>query len=187
MAAIDTVTPVKQTFLEGDVAYKRAVSEAMLRKFASSNNYIIERLFIQEQFAINGFFNVNSFDDGVSGIRYVETASDIVQYYMSIRSTGSVGSNAFNVAMYNSSGTFVGNLFTTAISMSGSNGTNVLAGKKNIQSSPTNFDINKGVHTIVYGTLSLTTIPAGYMLVPFIVDSAVSAYNLFFNLKLQEQ
>lgn len=187
MAASDVVTPVPQTFYEGDVAYKRAVSESLLRKFASASNYIIDRIFINEQFAINGFFNANSYDNGVSGIRYVEKTSKIAQYYLSIRSTGSAGTSSFNVEMINSAGASIGNLFTTAISISGSNGTNVLAGKKDILTVATNFDINKGIHSINYGTLAVTEIPAGTMLVPFIVNNGTNAINLMFNLKMQEQ
>ena len=187
MAATDIVTPSRETFLVGDVSYKRAVSESLLTKFAAASNFIMDKIYVQEQFAMNGFFNANNYDNGVSGIRYVENSVNIDQYYLSIRSTGASGTNAFNIAMYNNLGVSVGNLFSSPVSLSGSNGTNVLIGRKDIQGTPTIFDINKGVHGVDYGTLSITTIPAGYMLVPFIVSNAQNAFNLFFSMKLKEQ
>jgi hypothetical protein len=186
MAANDIVTPARQIFYEGDIAYKRAVSEAIMKKFASMSNFIESRIFYQEQFAINGFFNANSFDNGVSGTRYVENISNIDQYYMSIRSTGSSGTNSFNIAVYDNTGSFVNNLFSSAISLSGSNGTDVMIGVKSVSDTPVNFSINTGGHTTNFGTLNMTQFLAGYMLVPFVVSNGNNAYNMFFNIKLKE-
>ena len=186
MADQDQVTPSREIFLEGDIAYTRAVSESLLQKFAAASNYIMDRIYIQEQFAFNGYFEPNSFDDGVSGIRYVERISNISSYYMSIRDTGSGTANSFNIALFNNSGGSIGNLFSTPISISGSNGTNLVAGKRDIQDTPVDFQVNQGVHTIDFGTLALTQLPAGTVMVPFIAGNASGARNLFFNLRLEE-
>jgi hypothetical protein len=186
MADNDIVTPARQIFYEGDISYKRAVSEAVMAKFASMSNFIESRIFYQEQFAVNGFFNSNSYDDGVSGIRYIENLSQINQYYMSVRASGSSGTSAFNVAVYDNTGGFVNNLFSSPISISGSSGTNVLIGKKDVDGTPSNFSVNAGGHTTNYGTLTMTEFLSGYVLVPFIVSNGASAYNIFFNIKLKE-
>lgn len=186
MADTDQVVASREIFLEGDVAYTRAVSEALLKKFAAASNYIMDRIYIQEQFAFNGYFTPNTYDDGVSGIRYVERISDVSSCYLSIRDTGSSGTNAFNIALFNSTGSSIGNLFSTPISISGSNGTNLVAGRQDIQDTNTTFAVNQGVHTINFGTLAITQIPADTMMVPFIVSNGASARNLFFNLRLEE-
>jgi hypothetical protein len=166
MADNDIVTPARQIFYEGDISYKRAVSEAVMAKFASMSNFIESRIFYQEQFAVNGFFNSNSYDD--------------------VRASGSSGTSAFNVAVYDNTGGFVNNLFSSPISISGSSGTNVLIGKKDVDGTPSNFSVNAGGHTTNYGTLTMTEFLSGYVLVPFIVSNGASAYNIFFNIKLKE-
>lgn len=189
MAASDIIPPVRRTFLVGDVAYRRAVSEATLKKFAESSNYIMERIYLQEKFAINGFFNANSYDNGVGGSVYIERDSNIDQYYLSIATTGTSGTSAFNCRVYDAGGTFLNNLFgSSTLSISGNSGTSVIIGKKSIETTPTTFTNGKtGGHTISYGTLNFTVLPAGYTLEPFIENNASGAFNLMFNIKLKEQ
>tara|TARA_R110000850_G_scaffold19160_3_gene58485 strand:+ start:271 stop:840 length:570 start_codon:yes stop_codon:yes gene_type:complete len=189
MAASDPILPVRRTFFEGDVAYRRAVSEGLLRKFAESSNYIVDKLYLQEKFAINGFFNANSFDNGVGGSIYIENDSDIEQYYLSIANTGSSGTSSFNCRVYDATGVYVSDLFTSStLTISGDNGTTVIVGKKDLTTTPTTFDNGRaGGHTISNGTLNITTLLAGYTVEPFIETNGVAAFNLMFNMKLQEQ
>lgn len=190
MAASDFVVSARQKLRQGDVAQNRANSEAVQSKISGNINYILDRAFYREAWAYNGYFESNGFDDGVGGIRYIKNDSDISDYYLSIRDSGSAGNNIFNVKVYDQNGAFVNNLFGSAgnrILVSGSNGTDVVIGKKDIDGTPVNFAINDSGHTIQYGTLNLTTLLAGYVLVPFIESNGTSARNLYFDLRLKEQ
>lgn len=187
MAATDTVVPAKQTFFVGDISYRRAVSEGILSKFASAINYIMNRIYIQEKIICSGFFNSNTFDDGYGGIIRVRRDSEINEYYMYVDDSGTSGNNQFNVAVYNSAGSFLGNLFVdNSLSISANSGSNAMVGREDINTTPSNIDFNTAGHTVSFGTLNFTQLDAGYVLVPFIEDNGLSANNLTFNLKMQE-
>jgi len=191
MASTDLVTPSKREILIGDVESNRPNSEAVNQKLGGGLNWIYEKLYFDENFVVGGFFNEESdHNEGSSGIRYIENDSKVSAYQLAIRKTGSSGTSAFNIAIYDQTGAFVNNLFGTggnAVSISGSNGTNVVIGKKGVDTvTPSNILINNGGHTVFNGTLNLTTLLAGYVLVPFVVSNAVSAYNLDFKLRLKE-
>lgn len=192
MASTDLVQAANRPIYIGDVESNRPNSESINQKLAGGLNFALERLFFDEDFTVGGYFNDNprNFDLGSSGIRYIHNDCNISSYQMAIRSTGSSGTSAFNIAVYDNVGAFVNNLFGTggnALSISGSNGTNVLAGKVAVDTlTPSNVLINNAGHTIFPGTLNLLTLLSGYVLVPFIASSAVSAYNLHFKLRLRE-
>tara|TARA_R110000787_G_C13393330_1_gene442814 strand:- start:409 stop:732 length:324 start_codon:yes stop_codon:yes gene_type:complete len=106
---------------------------------------------------------------------------------MYIRSTGSSGTSSINFDIYDSTGLFVDTLFSTStLSVSGNSGTNVMVGQQDVNTTPVNIALNIGGHTVDYGTLNLTTLLAGYVLVPRIETNGVDAFNMTFNLKLQE-
>jgi len=194
MASTDLVTPSRQQIFIGNVEANRPNSEAINQKLAGNINYILDRLVIDEDFTIGGYFNANSFDDGSAGIRYVEKQSVVSMYSLALRNSGVSGTSNFNIAIYDSAGGFINNLFGSggnALSISGSNGTNVMAGKKDVDTvSPANIAINNGGHTLFYGNLNLgtnaTPIPAGSILVPFIVSNASKALNLHFKMRMKE-
>lgn len=188
MANTDIVTGAKRDIYVGDIKENRPVSENLNNKIAGNVQFLLERLVIIEKFIINGYINNGSLNVGVGGIVRVQNQADISNYTLAIRDTGSGGSNQFNIAVYNSSGSFINNLFSTAPSISGNSGVNVLIGKDNVDTvSPSNFSVNTGGHTINHGTLSLTTLEAGYVLVPFMSSYSSNARNLAFSLKLKEQ
>jgi hypothetical protein len=187
MAATDIVTPTKQTFYVGDISYLRAVSESLLRKFASASNYLNERIYVQDKIVYGGFFNANSYDNGAGGVIRVRRDSEINEYYMYIRSTGSSSASAINFDVYDSTGVFVNSLFDLqTLTISGNNGVNVMVGKQDVNLTPSNIALNTSGHTVDYGTLNLTTLLAGYTLVPQIEANGLNAFNMTFNLKLQE-
>lgn len=114
--------------------------------------------------------------------------SDILYYEMSIVDTGSSGSNTFNFAVYDDAGDFVSNLFggtTNRILVSGSNGTDVFIGRDVAGS--TTFKLNDAGHTVQFGNLNLTTLLAGYYIVPFVENFATSARSLNFKLRLGQE
>ena len=188
MASTDLVTAARRDIFVGDIEENRPNSENVNRKLAGNINFILERMVIQEKFVYNGFYNSDtSFDNGVGGISRIENDSVISHYYLSVRSSGSAGNTRFNIQVYNGSGSFVGNLFSTEVAISGDNGTNVVVGKEKLDTnSPANFSVNTGGHSINNGTLSITTLLSGYVLVPRIVEGPTSGYNLAFAMKLKE-
>lgn len=189
MAKTDLVTAARQEIYVGSVDENSPNSESINAILSGNINYILDRLFFDVEFAFNGFFNANAFDNGVGGIKRIERDAKIDSYYLSLRGSGSGGTNNVNVAVYNAAGGFINNLFGTganALSISGSNGTNVVAGKEGILSTPANFQTNNGGHTIQYGTLNITSLLAGYILVPFIVDSGTNALTANLSLRIKE-
>lgn len=184
------ITEANRPIQVEDVEENRPNSTAVNRKIGGSLNFVLGRLFLDMKFNLPGFFNPNSFDDGASGIEVIEKACKISRYVMSIRSTGTSGTNSFNVAVYDNTGAFVGNLFGSggnALSVTGSNGTNVIVGKNGVDTlTPTNILINTSGHTAFTGTLNITQLEAGYVLVPYIVSNGVKALNLNFSLRCKE-
>lgn len=190
MASTDFITASPRKIRIGDTEANRPNSESINNKIGGSINFLIDRQAKDEDFVIPGYFNANDYDDGAAGIRYIERDADIDLYYMAIRDTGSSGTNSFNIAVYDNTGAFVNNLFGSggnALQISGNNGQNVLAGRKDLTTvTPGNILINTAGHTIQQGNLQLTTLLAGYVLVPFIVSNGKTAINMQFKLRLKE-
>jgi len=191
MASTDIVVPSRRLIYIGDVESNRPNSESVNQKIAGGLNFVLERLFFDEDFTYQGFFNPNVFDDGMAGIRYIERDCDIAMYSLGLRRAGSGGTSSFNVAVYNDQGVFVNNIFgsgSNALSISGANGTNIVIGKKDVDTpSPSNILINTAGHTVYTGNVNLTTIPAGSILVPYIVSNATNAHNLHCKIRLKEK
>ena len=190
MAAGDFVTSARQKIRQGDVAQGRANSEAVQQKISGNINFILDRAFYEEKFVMNGFFTAGNFDDGVGGIRRIMNDVEISSYYMSVFYTGNGGSNIFNCAIYDSAGAFVNNLFGSGanrIIIGGQNKNRVVLGRDAIDTvSPTTFETNTTGVTIQYGNLNVTTLLAGWILVPFVEGNGVNARNLVFNMRLKE-
>ena len=190
MASTDLVIAANRPIYIGDVEANRPNSESINQKLAGGLNFVLERLYLDMKFNNPGFFNANTYDNGYAGIDVIENDCDIARYTLAIRAAGSSGTSSFNVAVYDSAGAFVNNLFgsgANALSVSGNSGTNVVIGKNGVNTgSPSNISTNTAGHTVFLGALNLTTLLAGYVLVPYIVDNAVDAYNMNFNLRCKE-
>jgi hypothetical protein len=106
----------------------------------------------------------------------------------SIGDSGSSGSNTINFDIYDDGGNYVNTLFGSGANrclISGANGSNVIVGQNLIDLSTR--AINTAGHTIQYGVLNLTTIPAGYYLVPYVESFSISARSIRMNIRLREQ
>ena len=109
-------------------------------------------------------------------------------FTMGILFTGASGTNTFNFKIYDNTGAFVNNLFGGGASrclISGNSGNVVLVGR-NIDEAIT-FSTGTAGHSFQYGDLNLTTLQAGYVLVPFIENGALNARSINFSMKLREQ
>jgi hypothetical protein len=188
MAVSPFITPSSQQIRIKDVQSGKPVSEATARKIGSSINYLIQRTFNEIQIKHDGYFsNGNLYKS--APIR-IPNIADITYYSLSVLDSGNGGldKNAINFEVYDASGLFVNNLFGSGANqcfISGDNGANVLIGRDVLNASV--FDVNTASHTIQYGNLNLTTLQAGYLLVPFVEDFANSARSINFTLRIQEQ
>jgi hypothetical protein len=175
-----------------DVEDNRPVSESVNRKIGGSINYLLDRVFISLNFTYSGWIGGNVLSEGLGGIIYIERDSIVSGYYLSLRKTGSQDTTIFNCKVYDSTGAFVGNLFGSggnALSISGSSGTDVIVGKKEVDTiTPTNVSVNTAGHTVFNGNVNILdkTLLAGYYLVPFLEEAALDAYHLNFDLRLKE-
>jgi hypothetical protein len=194
MASTDKIPAANREILIGDVESNRPNSESVNRKLGGSLNFILERLYLDMKFNCPGYFNPNAFDDGYAGIEVIESDCIVSRYILSLHKSGGSGTSSFNVAVYDSSGAFVNNLFGSggnALSISGNSGTNVIIGKKGVDTvTPTNISVNTAGHTVFLGNLNLGTqanpLLAGYVLVPYIVSNGDKAYNMNFSLRCKE-
>ena len=186
MAASDFVISSKNKMREGDLGANRPNSEAVNGKIGAAVNGLIDSSFFELDVNIPGYIGNSSLFR--SAPLRVPKICDITFYQMSLIYTGTSGITTFNVAIYDDTGAFVNNLFGTGVErllISGNAGTNVLVGSDVVNL--TNFNVNTTGHTIQYGTLNLTTLQAGYMLVPFVENFANSARSIRFNMRIREQ
>ncbi len=190
MASTDLVQAANRPIYIGDVESNRPNSESINQKLAGGLNFVLERLYLDMKFNFAGFFNSNNYDNGYAGIEVIANDCEISRYYVALYNTGSSGTSSFNVAVYDNTGAFVNNLFGSggnALSVSGANGTNVIVGKNAVDTAtPSNILINTAGHTVFTGNLNLTTLLAGYVLVPYITSSATRALNANFLLRCKE-
>lgn len=188
MAVSPFITPSSQKIRIKDVQSGKANSESVNRKLGSSINYLIDRTFNEIQIRHDGYFASN--DLFRSAPIRIPNISDITYYSFSLidSGNGSLDLNAFNIAIYDAAGAFVNNLFGSGanqLTISGDNGENVVVGRD--VTNATTFDINTAGHTFQYGTLNVSTIQAGYFLVPFVESHADNARSMNFTLRIQEQ
>ena len=194
MASTDLVNPANRPLFIGDVESNRPNSESVNQKIAGSINFVLERLYLDMKFPMPGFFDANAYDNGYAGIEVIENDCIVSRYILALYKSGSSGTSSFNVAVYDNTGAYVNNLFGSggnALSISGSNGTNVIIGKTQVDTaSPQNFTVNTAGHSVFLGGLNLGTeanpLLAGYVLVPYIVSNANAAHNLNFSLRCKE-
>lgn len=194
MASTDEITPASRKILIGDVEENRPNSSSVNKKTGGSINFLIDRLYMDIKFNMQGFFDANAYDNGYAGIEVIENDCLVSSYILGLYKSGSSGTSSFNVAVYDNTGAFVNTLFGSggnALSISGSNGTNVVIGKNKVETnSPQNFTVNTAGHTVFLGGLNLGTVAnpllAGYVLVPYVVSNGNNAYNMNLRLRCKE-
>jgi len=190
MASTDIITSAKRDIFVGDIEENRPNSEAVNLKIAGNVQYLIERVVLQERFVFPMYFNsATNFDNGLGGIAYIATDCEIREYYMAIQYAGSAGESRFNAAVYDNTGAFVNNLFgatTSGLTLSGNGGSRIVVGRKNVTTTNDAFNVGTAGHTFQNGILNLTTLLAGYVVVPFIEGNATRARSLTFAMKLEE-
>lgn len=124
MAKTDPVNPSREILFEGDVAYKRAVSEAIMTRFAATNNFIGTYQTDIKEWKLNGVYGVATgitFYDGVASFFY---NSEIVGINFYNGEAGQSGTTTFDIIWINQAGVVQGSIFSTKPSISFSAGNN---------------------------------------------------------------
>ena len=190
MAVSPFVTSARQKLRVLDVQNNRPNSEAINAKIAGAVNFVQDSLFFTEDFVYNGFIVGNGVSSGLSGVKYIEKDSVISHYLYSVAYSGINNKTAIDVLVYDSTGALITGLFGSGanqISISGSGGNNVVVGKSNVDTaSPSNIFINTVGHSVSVGNPSITTIPAGSILISSVTASAANAFNGLLRLRFKE-
>lgn len=186
MADSDEIVGQRQTFYVGDVNYKTALSEALMRKFASSNNFINGRIVDIYPTHFGGYFRAQSTNGFNEPTIYILKNTTVSWYTLSIGQTGSAGNNSCNFKVIDTSGSIAGDLFSTApiINQAG-------------LSSPTigrNFKDNTTIQQVTTTGFNLgvlnpafATLTEGYSLRPYIVGNSTNSLGMTLTLALDIQ
>lgn len=171
----------RNTIYQEDVAYKRALSEAILSKIGATINFIIDRIIFKERIEFKGYFSASSFDEDMTSI-FVPTKCEVVAWAMTVNLIRTTGNNSANIQVYDETGALVGNLFSTAPIINNSATTHAVIGKT---IDGTTVAKNNSGYTL--GVFNFTTLEKGWTLRPFIVSNSTRAFGLILDLTLAPQ
>lgn len=113
MADTDELTPVRQTFYQGDVAYLRANSESIMTKFGSEAAFINKFQTDIKEFKLNGSYGVATGIIHYDGLASFFYNSEIVGVNFWNGISGSSGTTELDLRWYNTSGNDQGSIFST--------------------------------------------------------------------------
>jgi hypothetical protein len=114
MADSDLIVGQRQNFYVGDVNYRSGLSEALARKFASSNNFINSRIVDIYPTVWGGYFRAQSTNGFNEPAIYIIEDTEIAWYTLAIGQTGSAGNNSCNFKVIDAAGAILGDFFSTA-------------------------------------------------------------------------
>jgi len=171
VAKTDDVTPSREILKVGDIAFKRPVSEAILSRFASTNNFISKFQVDYVSFFLNGPYSAAAGTFGLDGAYTCFTKSEIVGVQIWNAIAGSGGTTALDVRWINQSGVGQGSIFsvTPKITSAAANGTR---GFRNLETG-NNFTMTG----VTLPTLSKTTFLEGETLYLEVDDTMDGAQN----------
>jgi hypothetical protein len=112
MANSDLVTPSREVLRIGDVAYGRAASEAIMSRFAATNNFIGKFQTDIKEFKLNGSYLVATDIDFLDGVASFFYNSEIVGVFFYNGEQGTSGTTEFDLRWINTSGVDQGSIFS---------------------------------------------------------------------------
>ena len=177
------LVPEQVVIYQEDVDFNSPNSEAVMTKIAKSALYAQEVTEYTQTHNFTGFFRGNSFSDNAE--RYVITKrSRINRYIMNIGTTSSGVANSLNAKIYDETGAFVNNLFGVAPSiLAPSSRVNTYIGRDVLNASTISGNLS-GL-TTNFGTLNVTILEEGWVVVGDIISNAPLALNANLQLTLQ--
>ena len=188
MAVSPFVTSARQKLRVADVQNDRPNSENINAKLAGSVNSLIDSTFERIQVEWDSYFSDYDEYFRLAPI-YIWKDSDIFRYSFSLLANGANNDNVINFKIIDSAGNFVNNLFG-----SGANrlliGNNIAGSEmtiaRDLENSITNTVNLTGI-TFQEGTLNVSTLLAGYCLIPFVESYGDNARSARFILDIREQ
>ena len=184
MADSDFVVSSKRKIREGEVAANKANSEAVNQVLAGNINSLIDGEYKVIEYFQPGYFSSSILYQAAP--IYIPITTEIIRYELSVLDSGSSGTSRINFAVYDDSFAFIDNIFSTGDepSITGANGT-CLIGTDLISLS--DYKIQNVAHTTDNGTVSLSTLQGGYILIPRITSFSTSARSIRLKLYTREQ
>lgn len=179
MAKTDPVSPSREILRVGDIAYKRSVSEAIMARFAATNNFIGKFQTDYVSFFLNGSYSLTSGSFGYDGAYTGFSNFEIVGVQIWNALKGVSGTTELDVHWINQAGVNQGSIFsvTPKISSSAPNGAR---GFRNLE---TGNDFT--MTGVTLPTLSKTQFLEGETLY-LVIDSAMqSAQNAALTLNIR--
>lgn len=177
------ITPSPNFIREEEVRYKAAISEATFTRIGASVNYILNRIKDKIEIDLTGYYFISDVSTkGYGGLRYFQKDTQIISYYLSNAQAGQAGSLSINFDVYDETGSLLGNLFSTAPSISYLAGNNSIIGR-DVENST---DINAGPNKVV-GVLNYTNFPAGYSIRSKVTSIQDKGYNGYFELVVRDE
>lgn len=126
MANQDDVTPSREVLKIGDIAYKRSVSEAIMSRFAATNNFIASYQTDIKEFKLNGSYSVATgitFFDGVASFFYNSEIIGI-NFYNGV--SGSSGTTSFDLRWIDAFGVDQGSIMSTQAQINSTSSNNAI-------------------------------------------------------------
>jgi len=179
------VTSAKVKIRQGDVNADKPNSSAVNRKLSASINGLIDSAFYKVEANWSGYAVANSFADQAPIFIYRQCS--IIGYYMSIGKTIAAGNNCLNFRVYDENGAFINNLFGSGANrllFNAANKNRIIVGYDLDRDEP--ISVNLTGSTFQYGNLQLTTLNAGWSLVPFIENSTIDSQDKRIEVRLRE-
>jgi hypothetical protein len=188
MADTDIVNPNREILYIGDVAYKRANSEAIMSRFAATNNFISKYQVDYVSFFLNGSYSVTSGSFGFDGAYTAFTKSQIVGIQMWNAEAGSSGTTELDIRKLNTAGVDQGSIFSTTpkINSSASNAARVF---RNYESG-NDFNVTGGTLPVLNFNDNIDGVPAyvlqeGETIYLNVISTMISAKNCALTLNIR--
>lgn len=182
MAGTPLVGEKVEIFIE-DVDFNSPNSESAMSKVAKAALYAQDVTEYTRDHIFNGYFRATTHANNAESF-VITKRSEITRYVMGIGTTGSSVANSLNAKIYDETGAFVNNLFNTAPSvLTPSSKSNSFIGRD--LSNVTTISGNLSGATTNFGTLNVTILEEGWVVVGTIVSNASNALNANLQITLQ--
>jgi hypothetical protein len=172
MANSDDVTSSREILKIGDIAYKRANSEAVMSRFAATNNFISKLQTDIKEFKMNGSYSVATgitYFDGIASFFY---NSEIVGVTFWNGQSGTSGTTEFDLRWQNATGTDQGSIFSVTPKINSTSSDETFA-QRNLETG----NDNGKTTGVTLPTFSKTQFLEGEAVYAVLNSSMVSAQN----------
>ena len=184
MADSDPVISSKRKILEGEVAANKPNSEAVNQVIAGNINSFVDADYKVIEYVADGYFSTAAIF--VSSPIYIPATTDIVRYELSVLDTGSSGTCSVNFNVYDDTYAFISELFSNVdVPRITAAGGTCLIGKDVLTN--TDYKVESTAHTTDTGSLNLTTLDAGSVVIASVKTFATSARSIRLKLYVREQ